>query len=57
MEERVDYKELYLKMMRASEESIRIMIQAQRECEERYLSMQEEQVNSEQNSAQVTESD
>lgn len=32
-----DYKELYLKMMRASEQAIRILIEAQRECEERYL--------------------
>ena len=47
MEEKVNYKELYLKMMRASEESIRILIQAQQECEEQYLLMQEEQVISE----------
>ena len=33
-----DYKEMYLKMMRASEEAIRILVQAQRECEEMYLS-------------------
>ena len=33
-----DYKELYLTMMRASEQAIRILIQAQQDCEERYLS-------------------
>ena len=33
-----DYKEMYLKMMRASEKAINILIQAQRECEELYLS-------------------
>ena len=32
-----DYKELYLKMMRASEDAIRILINAQQECEELYL--------------------
>lgn len=33
----MDYKELYLKMMRASEEAIRIIIEAQQECEEMYI--------------------
>ena len=33
-----DYKELYLKMMRASEQAIRILVKAQQECEELYLS-------------------
>ena len=37
----MDYKEMYLKMMRASEEAIRILIQAQQECEELYVSAQE----------------
>lgn len=32
-----DYQELYLKMMRATEQAIRILIQAQQECEELYL--------------------
>lgn len=32
-----NYKEMYLKMMRASEEALRILIQAQQECEELYL--------------------
>ena len=36
----MDYKEMYLKMMRASEEAIRILIQAQQECEEMYVSAQ-----------------
>ena len=33
-----NYKELYLKMMRASEQAIRTLIQAQQECEELYVS-------------------
>lgn len=33
-----DYKEMYLKMMRASERAINILVEAQRECEELYLS-------------------
>ena len=33
-----DYKELYIKMMRASEQAIRILIKAQQECEELYVS-------------------
>lgn len=33
----MDYEEMYLKMMRASEEAIRILIQAQQECEEPYV--------------------
>lgn len=36
-----DYKEMYLKMMRASEQAIRVLIEAQRECEELYLSAPE----------------
>ena len=38
----VDYKEPYLKMMRASEEAINVLIRAQQECEELYLAMEEE---------------
>lgn len=34
----VDYKKLYLKMVNASEDAIRILIAAQRECEEAILS-------------------
>ena len=37
MAEEPDYKELYLKMMRASEQAIRILAEAQQECEELYL--------------------
>ena len=33
-----DYKEMYLKMVRASERAINTLIEAQRECEEMYLS-------------------
>ena len=33
-----DYKEMYLKMVRASERAINVLIQAQQECEEMYLS-------------------
>ena len=33
-----DYKEMYLKMVRASEKAINILIEAQRECEEMYVS-------------------
>ena len=40
-EEYVDYKEMYLKMARASEKAIRLLIEAQRECEELYLSAPE----------------
>ena len=34
----VDYKELYLKMFRATEQVVNILIATQRECEELYLS-------------------
>ena len=37
----VDYMELYLKMMRASEEAINILVEAQRECEEMYIRLSE----------------
>ena len=33
-----DYKELYIKMMRASEQAIWILIKAQQKCEELYVS-------------------
>ena len=36
-----DYKEMYLKMMRASEAAIRMSIAAQQECEELYLNGKE----------------
>ncbi len=37
-----DYKSLYMHMAHASEEAIRILIAAQRECEEEVLSAQDE---------------
>lgn len=36
-----DYQEMYLKMFRASEEAINILIAVQQECEELYLSSPE----------------
>lgn len=36
-----DYKETYLKMFRASEEAVNILIAAQRACEELYISSPE----------------
>lgn len=33
------YKEMYLTLFRATEQAINLLIAAQRECEERYLSM------------------
>lgn len=36
-----DYKEMYLKMFRAVEEAIDILIAAQRDCEEMYIRDQE----------------
>lgn len=32
-----DYQELYLHLMRETEKAIRILVQAQRDCEELYL--------------------
>ena len=37
MNKEPDYKEMYLKMVRASEDAINILIEAQRECEEMYM--------------------
>lgn len=34
-----DYKEMYLKMFRASEKAINILIAAQQECEEHCISL------------------
>ena len=39
-----DYKEMYLKMVRATEQAIRILVQAQQECEELYISEPELEV-------------
>lgn len=36
-----DYKELYLKLFRASEEAVNRLIAVQQECEELYLSQDE----------------
>ena len=33
-EELMDYKQMYMKMVKASEEAMEILIRAQRECEE-----------------------
>lgn len=41
MKEMVDYKEMYKKMFQASELAINILIAAQRECEEMYISSPE----------------
>lgn len=40
--DQVNYKEMYLRMMRATEDAINILIQAQQECEEMYISAEEE---------------
>ena len=37
-----DYKELYLKLMNRTENAIRILIQAQQECEELYVNASDE---------------
>lgn len=37
----VDYKEMYKKMFQAAEQSVNILIAAQRECEEMYISAPE----------------
>ncbi len=36
-----DYKKMYLTLVKASEEAIELLIAAQRECEELYISGQE----------------
>lgn len=36
-----DYKEMYLHLMRDTEKAIQILIEAQRNCEEMYLSASE----------------
>ena len=37
MENNVDYAEMYQRMMRATEKALRILIEAQQECEELYI--------------------
>ena len=39
-----NYKELYLKLMRASEQAINLLIEAQRECEELYMNAPEREL-------------
>ena len=39
-----DYKEMYLHLMRETEKSIRILVEAQRECERLYLEAEEPQI-------------
>lgn len=36
-----NYKEMYLKLFRASEQAVNILIQAQQECEELYIGQPE----------------
>ena len=53
-----DYKEMYLTMMRATEQAIRILIEAQQTCEELYLSASEPELVTEENTlTQMPESD
>ena len=40
----VDYKEMYKRMFQAAEQSINILIAAQRECEEMYISAPESKI-------------
>ena len=42
--EMADYKAMYLKMMNAAEEAMEILIKAQRECEELYMSADDEPI-------------
>ena len=37
-----DYKEMYLHLMRETEKAIDILVQAQRECEQKYVESEEE---------------
>lgn len=36
-----DFEEMYLTMLRASEEALRIIIEAQKKCEDMYISQEE----------------
>ena len=40
-----DYREIYLTMMRATEQAIQILIAAQQKCEELYLSIPEPELH------------
>jgi len=37
-----DYKEMYFKLLNATEDAIRLLIKAQQECEEMYISSDDE---------------
>lgn len=39
-----DYKEMYLHLARETEKAVRILIEAQQECEEMYISAPEENI-------------
>ena len=41
-DKKIDYKEMYLKMVRETEKAIRILIEVQRECEALYIDPAEE---------------
>ena len=43
MDSKVDYKEMYLKMVRATEKAMDILIRAQQECEEMYIEQAEDE--------------
>ena len=40
----VDYKEMYLEMVRETERAINILVQVQRRCEEMYISSSEPEI-------------
>ena len=40
-----DYKEMYLKLFRATEEAVNLLIDAQQACEELYISAPEPELN------------
>lgn len=42
-----DYKEMYLTMVRASEEAINALVEAQKKCEELYLEGEDEKTERE----------
>ncbi len=39
-----DYKKMYLTMFRANEEAVNLLLQAQQECEELYISSPEPEI-------------
>ncbi len=39
-----DYKKMYLTMFKASEDAVNLLLQAQRECEELYISSPEAEI-------------